>query len=101
MAEMTPEDMRLAGRVLEALRLRDSNVGYIESLKAEAAASPPGRPWAIAEAEARAAELEGRLSRVLRRVQVKDNTPEPLVRLVAEELERAAQARQVRGRRAR
>lgn len=101
MAEMmTTEDMRLAGRVLEALRLRDAHAGYVDILRAEAAASPPGRPAAMVEAEIEAGKLAARLSRALRRVQVKDDTPPELVRLFAEELERAAPARQARGRRA-
>ena len=53
MVVMTAEDMRLAGRVMEAMRLRDAQVGYVEALQAEAAASPPGRPAALAEAEAK------------------------------------------------
>ncbi|MFH6786667.1 hypothetical protein [Methylobacterium sp. MA0201] len=97
---MDRDDMRLAGRVLEALRLRDAHAGYVEMLRAEAASAPPGRPGAMAEAQVKAAALDARLSRVLRRVQVKDDTPEPLVRLVAEERSRAAApGRQARGRR--
>ncbi len=100
MAGMDRDDMRLAGRVMEALRLRDAHAGYMEMLRAGAAASPPGRPGAIAEAQVKAADLDACLSRVLRRVQVKDDTPEPLVRLVAEERSRAtAPVRQARGRR--
>lgn len=85
MAGMTSDDMRLAGRVLEAMRLRDAQVGFVEALQAEAAASPPGRRAALAEAEAKVEELEGRLARTLRRVRIKADTPRELVEMVAEE----------------
>ncbi|SFT29397.1 hypothetical protein [Methylobacterium sp. yr668] len=82
---MDREDMRVAARVQETLRMLEAERGSILLLQTQIRTKPPGRPWHLDRSLKEEARLQALLTRQLRKVRVMPATPYELAVLAAGE----------------